>query len=135
MSATKIASTLSMRALKKSTMIFLLPVICTGESKTEKLLVPSAVLPHTLCVLLNTASAIHDVLTPALPLHGATVQVKFLKNQRSAIGFLCSKSCSELTFENAPHCVYNLRRVYSRAFLAWRYGAAASGISCCGCCC
>ena len=46
----------------------------TGESKEEKMLVPSAVLPHTLCLLLDTASAVHDVRSPPLALHGATVQ-------------------------------------------------------------
>ena len=46
----------------------------TGETKEEKMQVPSAVLPHTLCLLLETASAVHDVRSPPLALHGATVQ-------------------------------------------------------------
>ena len=46
----------------------------TGETKEEKMQVPSAVLPHTLCLLLDTASAVHDVRSPPLALHGATVQ-------------------------------------------------------------
>lgn len=52
----------------------------SGENKSEKLAVPSALLPHSLSVLLDTASAIHNVQTPSLPLHGQTVQqlVEFL---------------------------------------------------------
>jgi len=38
----------------------------TGESKEEKLLVPSAMSPHALCLLLDTASALHRVRSPPL---------------------------------------------------------------------
>jgi hypothetical protein len=40
----------------------------SGENKTEKLAVPCALLPHSLSLLLDAVSAIHDVQTPPLPL-------------------------------------------------------------------
>jgi hypothetical protein len=40
----------------------------SGENKTEKLAVPCALLPHSLCLLLDAVSAIHDVQTPPLAL-------------------------------------------------------------------
>ena len=40
----------------------------SGETKTESLSVPCALLPHSLCLLLDAVSAIHDVQTPPLAL-------------------------------------------------------------------